>query len=156
MVEKGVWENKLISKSNDSEKLCKSADPLGHRRLDPQPYNPTNPFPKGGGFTPLRTPRWKLPLTSHVVWDIFIRVRVLCAMCRYGLCVACCMVCSKRWSQEASKRDAQNGLKIPSNFRKIGVKIASRSAPERLLRHLEASQGLGVALKAYKVSLESA
>ena len=36
------------------------------------------------------------PNVSYRLGYLYSCACVLCAMCRYGLCVACCMVCSKR------------------------------------------------------------
>ena len=55
----------------------------------PFPGGATSFWPRRERFTPhvRGSPRWKLPLTSHIVWDIFIRVRVCCVPCVVMVCV---------------------------------------------------------------------
>ena len=59
-----------------------------------------------GGFTLPLPPRWKLPLTSHIVLDIFVRVRVCCVPCVAMVC-ALRVACPKRF---------ENRIKFSKNW----------------------------------------
>ena len=73
------------------------------------------------------------------------------AVCHVSLCFECCaQTVIKRSVEKTCKKSSENHISFSKNWRQ------NWSASERLLQHLEASQGLGMALETYKAQLARA